>query len=336
MGSRPWAGFWAVGLLLARSGYRTALLLRVYAARAMLASFHSIVAALLLLLLPIGTRAGDSAHPSRRMDGGEDAANTLLQRSRRRRARAHRALTGPADRAACRASIASELKGAIRHELRSSAATSEMVTLVTQEIAGGVVAFFVEFATVTLPNMFMRNLVDILCDIMIFGLVIAVANAVEGTAARQISLGIAQEVEFSLPPSFTVYMTAAISLRLAKILVGYLARLVTDYIDQESMPKVIEVSTQQITQTLGTTIATSVLGTLPHALTLTLSHSLTHSLNHYYYCGYCFYYGDFCQYCFYYRDYAWLKRMWWRGGGMAATADRDSAAPAPAVTRYFP
>ena len=77
------------------------------------------------------------------MDGGEDAANTLLQRSRRRRARAHRALTGPADRAACRASIASELKGAIRHELRSSAATSEMVTLVTQEIAGGVVAFFV-------------------------------------------------------------------------------------------------------------------------------------------------------------------------------------------------
>ena len=143
-------------------------------------------------------------------------------------------------------------------------------------------------------------------------------------------------VEFSLPPSFTVYMTAAISLRLAKILVGYLARLVTDYIDQESMPKVIEVSTQQITQTLGTTIATSVLGTLPHALTLTLSHSLTHSLNHYYYCGYCFYYGDFCQYCFYYRDYAWLKRMWWRGGGMAATADRDSAAPAPAVTRYFP
>ena len=53
-----------------------------------MASFHSIVAALLLLLLPIGTRAGDSAHPSRRMDGGEDAANTLLQRSRRRRARA--------------------------------------------------------------------------------------------------------------------------------------------------------------------------------------------------------------------------------------------------------
>ena len=36
-------------------------------------------------------------------------------------------------------------------------------------------------------------------------------------------------------------------------------------------------------------------GTLPHALTLTLSHSLTHSLTHYYYCTYCFYYGDYCQ-----------------------------------------
>ena len=84
--------------------------------------------------------------------------------------------------------------------------------------------------------MFMRNLVDILTDIMIFGLVIAVTDAVEDSSAA-ISLGIAQEVEFSLPPSFTVYMTAAISLRLAKILVGYLAQLVTDYIDQESMPK---------------------------------------------------------------------------------------------------
>ena len=61
---------------------------------------------------------------------------------------------------------------------------------------------------------------------------------------------------------------------------------------------------------------------------------MTHSLTHYYYCTYCFYYGDFCQYCFYYRDYAWLKRMWWRGGGMAATADRDSAAPAPIVFSF--
>ena len=86
-------------------------------------------------------------------------------------------------------------------------------------------------------------------------------------------------------------------------------------------------STQQITQTLGDDCDV-VLGTLPHALTLTLGHSLTHSLNHYYYCGYCFYYGDFCRYCYYYRDYAWLKRMWWRGGGMAATADATRRAGA--------
>ena len=111
------------------------------------------------------------------------------------------------DRAACRASIASE---PARSATSCAVGGNQRDLTVTQEIAGGVVAFFVEFAAVTLPNMFMRNLVDILCDIMIFGLVIAVANMIEGTAARQISLGIAQEVEFSLPPSFTVYMTAAI------------------------------------------------------------------------------------------------------------------------------
>ena len=46
---------------------------------------------------------------------------------------------------------------------------------------------------------------------------------------------------------------------------------------------------------LSTSVATSVLGQLPHTLTLTLTHSLTHSLTHYYYCTYCFYYGDYCQ-----------------------------------------
>ena len=112
--------------------------------------------AALLVVLWAGARAGDSTHPSRRMDGGEDAANTLRQSSQRQRARLHRVVSSPADRVACRASIASELKGAMRHELRSAATTTEMVTLMTQEIVGGVVSFFVEFATVTLPNMFMR------------------------------------------------------------------------------------------------------------------------------------------------------------------------------------
>ena len=77
-----------------------------------------------------------------------------------------------------------------------------------------------------------------------------------------------------------------------------------------------------------------VLGTLPHALTLTLSHSLTHSLTHYYYCSYCYYYGDYCQYCFYFRDYQWLQRMWWGGNRVPSQSERAEG-PAPTVAPYF-
>ena len=98
----------------------------------------------------------------------------------------------------------------------------------------------------------------------------------------------------------------------------------------------------QLSQTMTTSIATSVLGTLPHSLTLTLSHSLTHSLTHYYYCTYCFYYGDYCQYCFYYRDYQWLKRMWWQGQRVPDTSEGVGGKQAPPgsnrphVTMYQP
>ena len=78
-----------------------------------------------------------------------------------------------------------------------------------------------------------------------------------------------------------------------------------------------------------------VLDTLPHALTLTLSHSLTHSLTHYYYCSYCYYYGDYCQYCFYFRDYQWLQRMYW-GGNRVPSPSEMQQGPAPKVSKYNP
>ena len=85
----------------------------------------------------------------------------------------------------------------------------------------------------------------------------------------------------------------------------------------------------------------SVLDTLPPALGETLSHSLTHALPHYYYCSYCFYYGDYCQYCFYFRDYQWAQRMWWAGNRVPSRDETETQIGPhpiydldPAVSRY--
>ena len=85
----------------------------------------SIVAALLLLLLPIGTRGRFRAVAA---DGWRRGCGKhATPESRRWRPRPRALLVQQTARRA--APRASELKGAIRHELRSSAATSEMVTL---------------------------------------------------------------------------------------------------------------------------------------------------------------------------------------------------------------
>ncbi len=63
---------------------------------------------------------------------------------------------------------------------------------------------------------------------------------------------------------------------------------------------------------------------LTHTLTHALTHSLSHSVIHYYYCTFCYYYGDYCQYCFYYRDFSWLHRMTWTGSALTPNPISDS------------
>ena len=125
----------------------------------------------------------------------------------------------------------------------------------------GFVSAFVDFATIRLPEIFVSALIDVMCDIITYGLVFAVVSCTSGDAAREVSINIAQEVEFSFPPAFTVYMTAAVTSRLANMLVGYLARPMSNYIDREAMPRIAEVGVDQLTQTLSTSVATSVRST---------------------------------------------------------------------------
>ena len=163
---------------------------------------------------------------ARRMDTGEDAAENIVGRRRQGRLPAGHEI----DRAVCRTKIAVDLKGAMRHEIGSTHTTNALVQEFTEATASGIAGFFVKYATVTLPNIFMDALIDVLCDIMCYGLIFAVAYAVgDNDSTTMIAKGIAQEVEFALPPAFTVVMTASVSIYLSHMMVGYLARTSTQH-----------------------------------------------------------------------------------------------------------
>ena len=85
-----------------------------------------------------------------------------------------------------------------------------------------------------------------------------------------------------------------------------------------------------MTPVAATQVSNFLIGTLPNALaeavaevvarllTPTLTASLATPVMNYYYCMYCYYYGDYCQYCWYNRDMQWLQQRWWLGGDLGS------------------
>ena len=66
--------------------------------------------------------------------------------------------------------------------------------------------------------------------------------------------------------------------------------------------------------TLPNALAEAVSEAVARLITPTLTQSLATPVMNYYYCMYCYYYGDYCQYCFYNRDMQWIGQKWWLGG----------------------
>ena len=67
-----------------------------------------------------------------------------------------------------------------------------------------------------------------------------------------------------------------------------------------------------ITATIPTAITDAVTTAVTNLLLPKLTTALTAPVMNYYYCIYCYYYGDFCQQCFYDNDLTWMDRDWWQ------------------------
>ena len=86
-----------------------------------------------------------------------------------------------------------------------------------------------------------------------------------------------------------------------------------DYLFQQAMPMQKDIVVGLCSDALSDSITYGLHHTLTNALSESLSSSLAQPTMHYYYCVYCYYYGNFCDICFKVTDTMMLKRQWWLG-----------------------
>ena len=86
-----------------------------------------------------------------------------------------------------------------------------------------------------------------------------------------------------------------------------------DYLFHEAMPMQKDIVIGLCTDALSDSLTYGLHHTLTNALSESLSASLSQPTMHYYYCVYCYYYGNFCDICFQVSDSMLLGRQWWLG-----------------------
>jgi len=86
-----------------------------------------------------------------------------------------------------------------------------------------------------------------------------------------------------------------------------------DYLFTQAMPMQKDIIIGLCSDALSDSITYGLHHTLTNALGDSLSSSLAQPTMHYYYCVYCYYYGNFCDICFKVTDTMMLKRQWWLG-----------------------
>lgn len=86
-----------------------------------------------------------------------------------------------------------------------------------------------------------------------------------------------------------------------------------DYLFTQAMPMQKDIIVGLCSDALSDSITYGLHHTLTNALGESLSSSLAQPTMHYYYCVYCYYYGNFCDICFKITDTMMLKRQWWLG-----------------------
>lgn len=148
-------------------------------------------------------------------------------------------------------------------------------------------------------------------DVIVIVLTVPVClGLAKGLATPMVNI-LANVIGEDLVTSLTEKLTKTVKLHCGYIVTQNLMVIIVNYLQNE------------LGAVIAFMIATFLSGTIPQALTDAVTTAVTNLLlpkltnalsgpvQNYYYCIYCYYYGDFCQQCFYDNDLTWMDRDWW-------------------------
>jgi hypothetical protein len=152
------------------------------------------------------------------------------------------------------------------------------------------------------------GMADLLIDIFMLCVVASVTSQLAGPMQSELAHSAGTMMKSALPPILGILLSGSLGVRLSKALVGSLAYAINSFLDEEVAGAMSGSMIHQLSHTITNSITTSLNFGMTQSLTHTLSTSLSHSVTHYFYCTYCYYFGDYCNYCYYYQDFKWMHK----------------------------
>jgi len=210
------------------------------------------------------------------------------------------------------------------HDIQDAVGTSTVEMLLSKEMSGdfvssllgGIIGIICDPISEILIKGVIGTIMQLIAPFFVQALLIAACAIIPGPVSDQIGNILSSMVAGVTPNIVCMMLAGVITARVMTSVSKHLRTVVCVYLENEVTPQMAGGVSHMLIHTLTSSISQGLSKELTHTLTHTLTHSLTHSVIHYYYCTYCYYYGDYCQYCFYYRDYSWLHRMSWTGSAL--------------------
>jgi hypothetical protein len=200
-------------------------------------------------------------------------------------------------------------------------------------LLGGIVTVITTPVSEIVIKGIIGTVMQLIAPFFVQAILIVACAIIPGPVSDQISGTLGSTVGSMVPGILVMIISGVAIARVMSEITQYIRDVVIAYLENEAVPTMAGQVTHMLTHTLTASISNTLAKELTHTLTHTLTHSLTHSVIHYYYCTYCYYYGDYCQYCFYYRDYSWLHRMTWTGSALMPNAVGDAPNAQPIKMR---
>ena len=151
------------------------------------------------------------------------------------------------------------------------------------------------------------TVVDVIVLVMTIPVCLSLAKALAYPMVNILANIIGEDLVSELPDK----LVKEVKLHAGYVVAQNLVVIIVNYLQNELGPVMAFMIATFLTGTLPTAITDAVTTGVTNLLLPKLTNALSGPVMNYYYCIYCYYYGDFCQQCFYDNDLTWMDRDWW-------------------------